>query len=203
MVGEWKEEKKPTSMFCLGLALVWVHPKTAKTASSTTGALVGVGSQQSWKAEKKTISFSVAHLCICGWGFSSNPFFLCWITELPQIKPRQFIFMTNRCETYEGVLNWVELSLTKIVQFSITLCTVGLNIMKPPQCNPPSTQTTTHWGISNNYPEHDNKRLDSTIPGDRIATNKTKQTTFLSRDRASTCTSHSTHRWLRHKLCYF
>jgi hypothetical protein len=135
--------------------------------------------------------------------FSIQSFFLCWITELPQIKPRQFIFMTNRSGTYEGVLNWIELSLTKIVQISITLCTVGLNIMKPPQCNPPSTQTTTHWGISNNYPEHDNKRVDSTIPGDRIATNKTKQTTFLSRDRASTWTSHGTHRWLRHKLCYF
>jgi len=33
-----------------GLALVWVHPKTAKTASSTTGALVGAGSHS--KAEK-------------------------------------------------------------------------------------------------------------------------------------------------------
>jgi hypothetical protein len=136
--------------------------------------------------------------------FSIQSFFLCWITELPQIKPRQFIFMTNRSGTYEGVLNWIELSLTKIVQISITLCTVGLNIMKPPQCNTPPLLRLLPIEEFPTLPRaHDNKRLDSTIPGDRIATNKTKQTTFLSRDRASTWTSHSTHRWLRHKLCYF
>ncbi len=55
-----KRRKKTHLNVLFGLALVWVHPKTAKTTSSTTGALVSVGSQQAEK--KKTISFSVAHL---------------------------------------------------------------------------------------------------------------------------------------------
>ncbi len=42
-VSQWKEKKNPTSTFGLGW-MIWVHPKTAKTASSRTGALVGAGS---------------------------------------------------------------------------------------------------------------------------------------------------------------
>jgi hypothetical protein len=49
MVGKWKEEKKNSTSQCLvwfGLgSMVSVHPKTAKTASSTTDVLVGAGSQ--------------------------------------------------------------------------------------------------------------------------------------------------------------
>jgi hypothetical protein len=33
--------------------MVWVHPKTAKTVSSTTGALVGAGSLKASKIDKQ------------------------------------------------------------------------------------------------------------------------------------------------------
>jgi hypothetical protein len=49
-------------------------------------------------------------------------------------------------------------------------------------------------------------RRDLTIPGDLIATNKTKQNKTNNlpfRDRSSTWTYHTTHRWLIHKLCLF
>jgi hypothetical protein len=42
-----KSKKKSHLTVLFGLdEMIWVHPKTAKTASSTTDGLVGAGSQQ-------------------------------------------------------------------------------------------------------------------------------------------------------------
>lgn len=56
----------------------------------------------------------------------------------------------------------IEFSLTKIVQYSITSCTIGLNTTKPSQCM--KSLAERHHGL-----------------GDLNMTSKTKQTTFLNR----------------------
>ncbi len=170
---EWwaseKKEKNPPQCF------VWFSTGLGSSQNSQNNLIHNWCTGEcwvtaSWKEEDHFI-FSCSS-CICGWGFPSNPF-LCWITELPGIKPCQFIF-TNKSS---GTLwCWIELSLTKIVQFSNnTLGTVGLDIMKPPQCTPLYSTQTTHWGIFQCYPEHDKKRLDDSRRSYCDKQNKTKQ----------------------------
>jgi hypothetical protein len=49
-----KRKTNPHLNVCFGL-IVWIHPKMAKTASSTTGALVGGGSQQPYMGGNKVV----------------------------------------------------------------------------------------------------------------------------------------------------
>jgi hypothetical protein len=134
------------------------------------------------KLKRSTISFfSCQHLVFVDEVSHTQSFYV----ELLNSQKKSSLVNSSLWQIYVGpmVLNW-NLSLTKIVQFSITLCTASLNIMKPPQCtSTPYSDYPSHRGISN-VTQSMTRRDLTTIPRDLIATNKTKQnetkqTTFL------------------------
>ncbi len=168
-----KTKKKTHLNVLFGLAMVWVHPKTAKKQPHPQ--LVHWWVLGHSKLKRSTISFfSCQHLVFVDEVSHTQSFYVELLnSQKKSIKPREFIFMTNLCGTYGVELKFVFDENCSIFNNSLHRKSKHYETTSMH----PTSLFRLHIPLRNFqcYSEHDKKRLDDLIPRDLIATNKTKQ----------------------------